>query len=213
MKLPSPSSSNFERAPEGSFVGVCYQVIDLGTQESTFYKSAAGEPKRAHKVLIAWELPDERGVDGRPLMIARRYTFSAHKNSALRAHLDGWRGKAFSDEEIAGYDLKGLLGKGCLLSIVHTADGEDKYANVNMVAKLPKGMTAPAPENVCVYFTLDPFAPAVYATLSAKLQETIAKSPEYDRATTKAAKAGAYESKSAQPKQSLSDELNDDIPW
>jgi len=210
-KLPAPSDSSFERAPEGTHLAVCYQIIDLGTQESSFYKSASGAPKKAHKVLLAWELPEERGEDGKPLVIARRYTFSSHKNSVLRGHLEAWRGKAFSDEEITGFDLKTVLGAPCLLSVVHTKDGDKEYANVNAVTKLTKGMTRPVPENACIYFSLEPpFADGVFKMLSEGLREVIQKSPEYAALFDRKVASGGFE---APAKSGARDELDDEISF
>ena len=70
-----------------------------------------------------------------------RYTLSLHENAALRRDLQSWRGRAFTETELAGFDLKTVLGVPCMITLVHSPDG--KYANIQAVAGLPKGMEAP----------------------------------------------------------------------
>lgn len=89
MHLPQPSDAEFELAPAGTHIAVCYRVIDLGTQETTF----KGEVKHQHKILISWEIPDEKMKDGRPFTIGKRYTWSMSEKANLRNDLESWRGK------------------------------------------------------------------------------------------------------------------------
>lgn len=48
MPLNLPEKSDFEITPAGSFVAICYRVIDLGTQ-LVEYKS---ESKKQHKIML-----------------------------------------------------------------------------------------------------------------------------------------------------------------
>src|SRR6185369_10438591 len=75
MYLPAPTESNFTPVPAGTHLGICYRVIDLGTQSTNFN----GETKLAHKVLVSWEIPDEKMDDGRPFTISQSYTWSMHE--------------------------------------------------------------------------------------------------------------------------------------
>ena len=93
----------------------CCRLIDLGSQESEFQ----GEKKLQRKILISWELSELR-TDGSPFQISRRFGLSLHEKTALRAFLQAWRGRPFSDAELAGFDLRKLLNAPCLLNVVHT---------------------------------------------------------------------------------------------
>lgn len=173
---------DFEPAPAGSHIAVCVRVIDLGTQEVTFQ----GQTKQQHKVSIAWELPDERRDDGKPFLITNRYTLSMHEKSTLRKHLESWRGRAFSHEEIGpggSFKPRNLLGVGCMLSIIHQERNGRTYANISSVSKMPKNMQTPAAENPLIYFSLKPdeFNEDQLGALSERMQETITASPEYRR--------------------------------
>lgn len=174
--IASTQAEDFEITPAGTIVGICYRVIDLGTQQTT------GEwgTKRAKKINISWELPDEKMADGeRVFSIHKRYTLSLHEKAILRQDLESWRGVPFTDEELKGFDIRNLLGKPCLLGIVHESKNGKTYANISSILKLPKGMTTPASANTPIQFDLSNFDQVVYDGFSEGLKATIAKSPEY----------------------------------
>lgn len=176
---PKPSESNFAPPPAGSHAAVCYRLIDLGTQQSTFNN----ETKRQHKIVVSWELPDEKMEDGKPYSIHQRYTFSLHEKAKLRADLEGWRGRNFTEAELEAFDLEVLLGKPCLLSVVHEERQGKVYANIKSVSRLPKGMPAPTGmANPACSFILSNPDWTVFESLSDGLKETIKKSPEYAEA-------------------------------
>jgi hypothetical protein len=112
-------------------------VVDLGEVEVTFQ----GKTQRKHKVAIVWQL-DEEMADGRPFLVRRRFTCSLHPKSALRQILEAWRGRAFSDQELAGFDLETLIGVGAIVSLIHETRDGTTYSNVSTVMKLAKGMTS-----------------------------------------------------------------------
>ncbi len=143
----------------------------MGTQESTWQ----GATKYAHKVKIVFEL-SEKMSDGRPFITMRDFTVSLHEKSGLRGFLKSWRGRDFTDEELAGgFDPKVLIGKGVLLNLVENGD----YVNIDSAMKLPKGMEAPVPVNPTVFFSLSDFSQEEFDKLSEKIKEKIMKSPEY----------------------------------
>ena len=151
------SGGGFDPVPEGTHTAVCYAVVDLGTHHSDLFK------KDAHKVLIMWEIPEERievERDGKtvdmPRAISKRYTMSLHKKASLRHDLEAWRGKRFTDDELQGFDLKHIVGVPCLLGIVHATKGEKTYADISSIMAMPrkKGEAAPKPENPTVAFEI-----------------------------------------------------------
>jgi len=141
--------------PEGVHLGVCYLIADLGTHHSEMFD------KDAHKVVIGWEIPAERGtfhIDGKdqdlPLVASKTFTLSLHKKAALRQVLEAWRGQAFTDEELKGFDLQTVLGAPCQLQIMHNKKGEKTYANIGAVMPLMKGVSAPQGETAHQWFSL-----------------------------------------------------------
>ena len=179
MHLPAPNEREFELAPAGTHLAVCYRVIDLGTQDSSYN----GQAKRQHKILISWEIPDEKMSDGRPFTISQRYTWSMSEKAALRRDLESWRGKPFSEADFGehGFDIQKIIGVGCLLTIVHNGKNGKTYANISAIGKLMKGMQAPALSNPQAYLwiNVERWNPEAFSKLSQGLQAAIMKSPEY----------------------------------
>ena len=177
MKLQKSNGGDFTPAPAGTHIAVCTKFIDLGTQETQFQ----GQVKHQRKVMIAWELPHEAMEDGRPFTINQRYTFSTSEKATFRKHLEGWRGKKFTDADFGenGFDCRKLLGVPCSLIVSNSARDGKTYANVEGIGPLPKGMPRPEATNELVYFSLEAFDPSVFGKLSQGLQTVIQKSPEY----------------------------------
>lgn len=194
------SGEGFELPESGAVVGRCFMVADLGTQDTTF----KGTPKKAHKILLQWELA-ETMEDGRPFAISSRYTLSLFDQAILRQHLESWRGKSFTEEELAGFDVKNVLGKYCLLSIVHNKEGDKTYANVKGIMPVPKGMDKPAAVNADVYFDIDT---GDLATLPEWVQNVVKKSDEY-----RARAGGNGAAPAAQKKNLHFDDMEDDVPF
>lgn len=180
MFMPlNQGGGDFAPPPAGGHAATCYRVIDLGTQATDYQ----GQTKMQRKVLISWELADEQMDDGRPFVVSKRYTFSSHEKAQLRKDLEAWRGLAFKDSDFGpgGFDIKTLLGKPVLLSIVHEDKNGRTYGNIASLARLPRSMTAPALVNDIVYLSLEPhaFDASVLEKLSDGLKEQIKRSPEY----------------------------------
>lgn len=152
-RYSATGGSDFTPVPAGAHVAVCTMVADIGIQPSQFY-----EPKR--KVVFRFELPNERteytDKDGNkrsgPMVVYDTLTASMNGKANLRAMLEGWRGRKFTDAEAGDFDTRSVLGKACMLSIVHNEKGEKTYANIAAVMPLPKGTNAPEPENEPLYY-------------------------------------------------------------
>lgn len=168
---------------QGVHIAICTRVIDLGTQETTY----KGKPKRSRKVLIGWELPDEPMIEVNgemmPTIVQSRMTASLSEKAELYGLLVSWRGRKFTDQELKGFDLKNIIGAGCQLQLVHTDDG--RFANVQGIMPLPKGLPKPVAKGMVVNLDLDPdrFEPRAFAALGDKLKEMIASTDEYKIAT------------------------------
>jgi hypothetical protein len=189
MKLPDPKSGGFTPTPAGQHNAVCTRFIDLGTQTT---QSQWGT-KRQRKVMIAWEIPsirvewmkDDQKYEG-PALHYERFTFSTHEKAELRNKLEMWRGKPFSESDFGdgpdAFDVRNLIGVGALLQIAHKAEGGKTYANLQAIMLPPGGKSAwVKPEGQTMYLALTPdeFDAQVYESLSDRLRETIASSPEY----------------------------------
>lgn len=177
--LPAPDDKQFALVPQGNHIAVCYRVIDLGTQNGEWL----GKPKIQRKVLVSWEIPDEKMEDGRPFTIAQKFTWSMSEKAKLREVLESWRGKAFVEADFGpqGFDIINIIGVGCMLNVIHENKNGKTYANIASVAKLPKGMTAPGPTNKrnFVWLSREEFSQAGFDELTDGLKALITASPEY----------------------------------
>lgn len=147
--------TNFPKAPEGTHIARCYQVIDLGHQKIVWNDQVKWQPK----VLLTWELCNELMTEGeaagKPFSISNRYTLSLSDKSNLAPMLEAWRGRSFTMDERQGFDIKNVLGAYCMLNVVHNTVEDKTYANVSAVMAIPKGTPKPAPVNKDLYFNLD----------------------------------------------------------
>ena len=147
---------SFDPVPEGVHQGVCYSIIDVGTQYSeTFSKSS-------HQCIIIWEIPSERieiERDGErvdlPRVVSKKYTLSLSDRANLRKDLESWRGRSFTSEELQGFDVHKLLGANCMIQIIHKTKDGRTYANISAILPLYKGMPKLEPENPTVIYSLE----------------------------------------------------------
>lgn len=185
LTVSENQTTAFEMPPAGPIAARCCRLIDLGSQKSEFQ----GKEKMQRKLLLSWELAELRN-DGTPFQISRRFSLSLHAESSLRQFLQAWRGRPFTPEELAAFDLRKLLNAPAMLNIGHTERAGKQYANILSISSLPKGMSAPDLSAPPVVFDIDAedvdAAHALLDTLSESLQATIAASPEWQARLDKA---------------------------
>lgn len=195
---------DFSPAPQGTHLAICNMVVDLGKQRGEYQ----GVANVKHKVFIRWELPHERltwtDKEGNeregPRVVSKTYTVSLHENSALRADLVGWRGRNFSPEEEAAFDIANLLDKPCMVTIVHKESNGKTFANVQSVSGVPKGMDKPS-ECEVPSLLYDNDNPSSWDRLPEWLQKKIDEQVK-DGPDLKSGHAGAWD-----------DDLDDDCPF
>jgi len=142
LNYPVKAAAEFELVPAGSHIAVCDMIVDLGVQEGT---GAFRKPKR--KVYLRFQLPNERleyekngkKLNG-PRMIGQDYTASMSEKANLRHLLASWRGREFSDEEAAKFDISIVLGRPAMLMVMHAKKEKRTYANISGIGQLPKGI-------------------------------------------------------------------------
>lgn len=175
----SNDNKDFELVPEGVYIARCIRIIDLGGQTS----EVKGKTKTQQKLQLSWELLEDadgekiRMEDDRPFMVHKKYTASLHEMAMLTKDLQAWRGRKFTDAEIAGFDMKNVLGKYCMMQIAHREVGDRVYVNVETIMTTKR---SPEGYNETVYFDLEEPDFAVFESLSERLQEQIKASPEWE---------------------------------
>jgi len=218
------NSSNFEPCPAGNHIARCYSMVHIGTIDDTYL----GEAHTANKVRISFEFPTEKRVfkeenGEQPYALSKEFTLSMHEKSNLRKVLEGWRGKAFTEDEAKAFDITKLLGVPCLANVIHKEkkDGTGVRAEIASISALPKGFTCPEQINPSVVFTVNEFNWDVFETFPEWIKEKIRTSREY-KAMQKAQpktqptqSAQVFPEPNQAPPENLFNEQNptDDLPF
>jgi hypothetical protein len=199
----SGGGKDFDPIPEGVHIGRCYGVVDLGTHHNAKFD------RTTRKVLLQWEIPSERielERDGQkldlPRAISKSYTLSVNEKAALRKLVEAWIGRKLTATELAGFDVKSLLGKACQIQIVHvqSQDGSRTYANIGAIMALPKGTPVPKPENALQYFAFEEGVVPQIEGLPEWIQKVIHASDEWQAINAPAKPKGqAPPSKPSEP--------------
>lgn len=179
MKIKDRAKPKLPPVDPGVYIGICVGVIDLGEQYSDKFK------KYSNDVQIVWELVGETvEVDGeqKPRQLSRTFSVATSKKANIRAVLESWNGKKYSDDEFGDVDLFDQLGKACQLNVVLNDTGE--YANVDSVIPLPKGMPAPKTDTEYIKWDMDEWSDDGFAKLPEWVQEKVKQSTQYKKIHT-----------------------------
>ena len=204
----------FQIAPAGTHLARLYRIIDLGTQMREY----EGKVNMLRKAKFFWELHGEDGAgkpllttEGKPLIQSKEYTMSLGEKANLRRDLEAWRGKAFTEDELRGFNVTNVLGQFCMVNISHRVKGDMTYADLKGVSAVPaiyKKAGLPEGVNSTLLFSLDKFDEQVFESLSDSIKDTIRKSPEY-RAISQPTTSQQY---AAATGGSVSN-MDDDVPF
>jgi hypothetical protein len=200
LNIRNTGAKDFKKVPAGIHAAVCNMVVDCGIQPG-------GRFKPRHQVYIRWEIPSERvewtdrhgtAHEG-PMNIGKFYTASLADKAALRRDLENWRGRAFTREELEGFDLFKILGTPCQLMVAHSTQGPETYANVTGVMGFPREMQKPRAEHALVKYS--PEEPGQFDLLPQWLRDKVAS------AITASPHASAGGASYGREEEELQDEL------
>lgn len=172
--------ADFVLIPAGNHIARCYGMVQIGTvkEETGIY---AG--KESHKVRISWETPHECHDFGKglqPFAIHKEFTLSMNEKATLRKMLESWRGKAFTEAEAERFDITKLLGKPCMINVIHKTSGKGStYADIYSMATLPKGLDCPDQVNQTMELSFDNWKQHIFDSLPDFVKDKIKKSKEY----------------------------------
>lgn len=175
--IAKSNGGDFELTPNGSFIGRCYKMIDIGTQPGF-----TDQDKPQRKVFIYWELlEDEDGEpvlmkDNRPFSVSKKYTLSINPKATLRKDLDAWRGIAFKDDEAEAFDITKLLDTYCRIQVTHEEVNGKTYANVSSIGFTKK---KPEPINDSSWWSVEEPDIDAFDKLPDWIKEKIEQSPEW----------------------------------
>ena len=109
------------------------------------------------------------------MSIGNFYTASLSEKANLRRDLEGWRGRAFTQEELLGFDVFNVLGTHCQVNVIHNDKGK---ARITGVMGWPKGLDKGKPENPLLSYSEDD--QGMLEKLPEWLQEVIGKQIRQD---------------------------------
>lgn len=133
------SGKEYKPCPPGTHLGSCFQVVDIGTNSGEWM----GKMRNRRCVRLVFEVSEELMESGKPFSLGRKYTLSLNKKAVLRAHLESWRGRPFTEQELLGFDISSLLGVPCLITVTNEPSKDDPsrmYASIQNISGLVKGM-------------------------------------------------------------------------
>lgn len=141
--LARENRREWTQPPEGLWQSVCVDVVDLG-----LVKTEWGEKPKVSLIyqlaLINEDGSEELSPDFDPpkrYEVRRNFGLSLSEKSALRPFLEAWRGRKFTKEELAGFDLEKLIGVNCQLQIIHNVSDQGRtFANIQAAVPLGRGM-------------------------------------------------------------------------
>lgn len=181
LNAPVGGSGNRKIAPQGFHIARCCQIIDLGTSEQ-----GGQYPGKKRKINFVWELPEEQEIfdpekGPQPFIVKSQFTLTFNEKSSLRKCVENWIGKKMSDSEASKFNIGLLLGRPCMINIVHNTKGDQTYANVSAITPLAKGVECPQPFNKPIAFNVNAPDLEVLKSLPQFLQDKIKESDEFIR--------------------------------
>ena len=132
MSLVVKDGGDFKNHPEGQYRAICMDVVDLGMVENKRFG------KMQHKIALVFH-SEAKTDEGKPFEVWERFTATLAEQGYLRPFLQSWRGKAFTPEELAGFDLEKLVGVNAYIQIIHNTSNGKTYANIGSIMLPPKG--------------------------------------------------------------------------
>lgn len=181
MKWTANTGTTWTQPETGNWSAICIRVVDLGTQE----KEYKGKIKLVRQCQIVWELADQFDQENNPLTISKTYTSSLGEKANLRKDLEGWRGRAFTPDELEGFEAKNVVGKPCLLNLIKIQGQKGERTVVEGISPIPKGMAAPKTAHHSMFiYSIDEHDPNVWAQLSERMQDWINRSEERKHSPT-----------------------------
>ncbi len=136
-----------ETVPAGNHPAVLVALVDLGTQHDEYQ----GTAKWSRQLMLVWELPTKKQKNGKPHTIDAKVTLSLSEKATLRKYAEAMTGLKIVDG--ADFDVAVLVGKACMINVLHKQSGDRTYANIAGVTAFPHELIPVPPVP-----TAEPFA-------------------------------------------------------
>ena len=146
----SEGNSNIPKLENGVYTAISSMLIDIGPQKSTIDNNVR------RKFIMVWNIIGEFievNNEQLPRVMSKEYTLSLNEKSNLRKDLQAWRGQAFTEEELQGFDILTVMNKPCQLQIINEEKNGKTYNNISAIMAMPKGMTVEKLAETTVFIT------------------------------------------------------------
>lgn len=143
--------SSIPKLEGGVYTAISSTIVDLGLQKNEKFD------KTQRKFVMIWTILNETiEVNGEqlPRQLSKEYSFSLHEKSTLRKDLQAWRGKAFTEEELRGFNILNVLNVPCQLQVLLEEKNGKSYNNIASIMALPKGTEVDRLDNT-YYFDIE----------------------------------------------------------
>lgn len=173
----SEGNSNIPKLENGVYTALSSMLIDLGFQKSILDNNVR------RKFMMVWNIVGEFievNNEQLPRVMSKEYTLSLNEKSNLRKDLQAWRGQAFTEEELKGFDLLTVMNKPCQLQIINEEKNGKTYNNISAIMAMPKGMTVEPLQETTVFITNNPETWVNWEKIPKWIKEKIKKAEGFE---------------------------------
>lgn len=126
--------------PAGTYLASIVGLFDVGSQAENDRET--GRESHVRKLIVVLELARTR-PDGRPFILAEKYTFSMNEKAHLSKLVTAITGSKPRDGE--QFSVRSINGLPVMVGVGNTTTGDRSYHDVTAISRFPEGLTVPTP--------------------------------------------------------------------
>ena len=208
----SEGNTSIPKLENGVYTAISSMMIDIGSQKSVLDNNIR------RKFIMVWNVVEEFievNKEKLPRVMSKEYTLSLNEKSNLRKDLQAWRGQAFTEEELQGFDILNVMNKPCQLQIINEEKNGKTYNNISAIMAMPKGMTVSTLDEITIFITNNAETWQNWEKIPKWIQDKIKKSEGYENSDLKKY-VDDYEKMTEKSNITETDEViapDDDLPF
>ena len=178
----SEGNTSIPKLENGVYTAISSMMIDIGSQKSVLDNNIR------RKFIMVWNVVGEFievNKEKLPRVMSKEYTLSLNEKSNLRKDLQAWRGQAFTEEELQGFDILNVMNKPCQLQIINGEKNGKTYNNISAIMAMPKGMTVSTLDEITIFITNNAETWQNWEKIPKWIQDKIKKSKDYKNSNLK----------------------------
>lgn len=208
----SEGNTSIPKLENGVYTAISSMMIDIGAQKSIL------DSNIRRKFIMVWNVVGEFievNKEKLPRVMSKEYTLSLNEKSNLRKDLQAWRGQAFTEEELQGFDILNVMNKPCQLQIINEEKNGKTYNTISAIMAMPKGMTVSTLDEITIFITNNAETWQNWEKIPKWIQDKIKKSEGYENSDLKKY-VDDYEKMTEKSNITETDEViapDDDLPF